>query len=137
MTDVQKQVGSNERHFMKTTLGILSLAGLALVAAHGQSTEAVATATNQTRPADVLHLDPELTQQQFETMFRFQTDMVSRVFGINATFDGVIPRALRAEQPLQLINPLAPPEYGIGAEILSINPLTHRVEGISFFTFRF
>jgi hypothetical protein len=63
--------------------------------------------------------------------------MVSRVFGINATVDGVIPRALRAEQPLQLINPLAPSEYGIGEGILSINPQTRRVEGFSFFTFRF
>ena len=68
--------------------------------------------------------------------------MVTRVFGINLTVDGVIPRALRIEQPLQLINPLAPPEYGIGTEILSINnpPIgnpTRKVEGISFFTFRF
>lgn len=126
---------------MKTILGILSVAGLALVAAHGQSTEAGATAT-QTRQADVLHVDPNLTQQQIETLFRFQTDMVTRVFGINVAVDGVIPRALRIEQPLQLINPLAPPEYGIGAEILSINNPpssnpTRKVEGISFFTFRF
>lgn len=132
-----QDVANIERYIMKTTLGILSLAGLVLVAAHGQSTEAVTTATNQTRQADALQLDPELTQQQFEAMFRFQTDMVTRVFGVDVTVDGVIPRALRAEQPLQLINPLAPPEYGIGAEILSVNPRTRRVEGISFFTFRF
>jgi hypothetical protein len=127
---------------MKTTFGILTLAGLALVAAHGQSTEAIATATNQTRQDEVLPLDPELTQQQIETLFRLQTDMVTRVFGINLTVDGVIPRALSIEQPLQLINPLAPPEYGIGTEILSINNPpsgnpTRKVEGISFFTFRF
>ena len=127
---------------MKTTLGILSLAGLALVTAHGQPTDAVATAPNQTRQAEVLPLDPELTQQQIETLLRLQTDMVTRVFGINLTVDGVIPRALRIEQPLQLINPLAPPEYGIGTEILSINNPpsgnpTRKVEGISFFTFRF
>jgi len=167
---------------MKTTLGILSLAGLALFTAHGQSPESVETPTNQTRQADVLHLDqkgtqqvgkatfrfqtdmvtaqgqsteafktatnqtgkadmlpldPKLTQERIEAMFRFQTDMVTRVFGVDVTVDGIIPRLLRAEQPLQLINPLAPPEYGIGEEILSFHPLTRRVEGFSFFTFRF
>lgn len=167
---------------MKTTLGILTLAGLAFFIANGQSSEAVETPTNQTRQADILPLDqkgtqqlnkatfrfqtdilnaqgqsteagktttnqtekaeelplnPKLTQEQIEAMFRFQNDIVTRVFGVNVTVDGIIPRLLRAEQPLQLINPLAPLEYGIGEEILSFHPLTRRVEGFSFFTFRF
>jgi len=122
---------------MKTTLVILSLAGLVLVAAHGQTAEAVHNPTNQTPQADVLQLNPLLTQQQIDKLFRFQADLVSRAFGINVNVEGVIPRAVCAEQPLQLINPLAPPEYGMGMEILSLHPLTRRVEGISFFTFRF
>lgn len=119
---------------MKTTLGILFLAGFVLWNAHGQTS---VSATNQARRADTLQLDPYLTTQQIEAMARFQTDTVSRVFGLNLTVDGIVPRLLRAEQPWQLINPLAPSEYGIGAEILSVNPTTRRVEGISFFTLRF
>jgi hypothetical protein len=122
---------------MKTTLAILSLAGLALVAAHGQLTEAVATATNQTRQADVLRLDPELTQQQIETLFRFQTDMVTRVFGIDVTVDGVIPRALRAEHPLQLINPFAPSEYGNGLDNVTTDPQSGQANGIRFLGLKF
>ena len=89
----------------------------------------------------MLQLDPLLSSQQIEAMIHFQTEMVSRAFGLNLTVDGVVPRLMNTEQPWQLINPLAPPEYGIGAEILSVDPIARpinrRVEGISFFTIRF
>ena len=129
---------------MKKTFTILSLAGLIAANSYGQSTEENITPTDRTKPSDALQLDPAITQKQIEAMFRYQTDLVSRVFGVDLTVDGIVPRLMRAEQPLQLINPLAPPEYGIGAEILSINPrpdpsavINRKVEGFSFFTFRF
>lgn len=127
---------------MKTTLGILSLAALTITNACGQSTEASVSTTHQNRQPDMLQLDPGLMEQQIEAMFHLQAEAVSRVFGVDVAVDGVVPRLLRMEQPLQLINPFAPPEYGIGAEILSINnPAStkpaRKVEGISFFTIRF
>ena len=122
---------------MRKTFTIIALVGWIVANVNAQSTDANGTPTDRSKPADALQLDPELTQKQIEAMFRYQTDLVSRVFGVDVSVDGIVPRLMRAEQPLQLINPLAPPEYGIGTEILSINPLTRRVEGISFFTFRF
>lgn len=119
---------------MKRTIGILFVVGFVLCNAHGQTT---VNATNQARPSDLLQLDPLLSSQQIEALIGFQTGKVNRAFGLNLTVDGVVPRLVRAEQPWQLINPLAPSEYGIGAEILSVNPATRRVWGISFFTFRF
>lgn len=129
---------------MKKTFTILSLAGFLVANVSSQSTEQNPTPTDRTKPGDALQLDPEVTQKQVEAMFRYQTDLVSRVFGVDVTVDGIVPRLMRAEHPLQLINPLAPPEYGIGAEILSINQrpeypavINRKVEGFSFFTFRF
>ena len=123
---------------MKRTIGLLFFAAFVLCTAHGQTT---VNATNQARPSDMLQLDPLLSSQQIEAMIRFQNDTVNRAFGLSPTVDGVLPRLLRAEQPWQLINPFAPPEYGVGAEILSVDllphPVTRRMGGISFFTFRF
>ena len=128
---------------MKKIFTILSLAGLIVANVDAQSTAENIT-PDRAKPADALRLDPVVTQQQIEAMFRYQTELVSRMFGVDVAVDGIVPRLLRAEQPLQLINPLAPPEYGIGAEILSINPtpdypavINRKVEGFSIFTFRF
>jgi len=129
---------------MKKTFTILSLVGLLVANANSQSAEENTTPTDRSKPADALQLDPTVTENQVEAMFRYQTDLVSRVFGVDVTVDGIVPRLWRSEHPLQLINPLAPPEYGIGAEILSINPrpdlpavINRKVEGFSFFNFRF
>jgi hypothetical protein len=138
------EVELKERHIKKKTFTILSLVGLIVANVNSQSTEENTTPTERSKPADALQLDPEVTQKQIESMFRYQTDLVSRMFGVDVTVDGIVPRLIRAEEPLQLINPLAPPEYGIGMEILSINPrpehpavINRKVEGFSFFTFRF
>ena len=128
---------------MKKTVTMLALAGLIVANVNSQSTEENTTPI-ESKPADALQLDPTVTEKQIEAMFRYQTDLVSRVFGVDVGVDGIVPRMWRSEHPLQLINPLAPPEYGIGAEILSINPrpdhpavINRKVEGFSFFTFRF
>jgi hypothetical protein len=127
---------------MKKTFTILALVGSIVANGHSQSTEQNTTPTDPAKPANALQLDPAVTQKQVEAMFRYQTDLVSRVFGVDVTVDGIVPRLMRSEHPLQLINPLAPPEYGIGKEILSINnppsvKPARKVEGFSFFTFRF
>ena len=129
---------------MKKTFTILALVGSIVASVNSQSAEQNPSPTDGAKPTDALQLDPEVTQKQVEAMFRYQTDLVSRVFGVDVTVDGIVPRLWRSEHPLQLINPLAPPEYGIGADILSINPrpdypsvINRKVEGFSFFTFRF
>jgi hypothetical protein len=122
---------------MKTTFALLCLTACSFIQAHAQPAEAVLGATNQVRRTEVPRLDAPLTERQIEAMLRFQTDTVTRVLGVNVTVDGIVPQALRVRQPLQLINPLAPMEYGIGLEQVNVNPRTRRVEGLSFFTFRF
>jgi hypothetical protein len=52
--------------------------------------------------------------------------------------DGVVPRAIRGGNPLQMFNPLAPRKYGTSQEAVSYDPNDPiRWRGIKFFEFRF
>ena len=52
--------------------------------------------------------------------------------------DGVIPRAVRGGNPLQMFNPWAPRKYGTSQEAVTYDPLDpYRWRGIKFFEFRF
>ena len=55
--------------------------------------------------------------------------------------DGVIPRAVRGGNPLQMLNPKAPPQYGTSQDAVSFDVTDiYRPEkwrGIKFFEFRF
>ena len=46
---------------------------------------------------------------------------------------GVIPRAFRGGNPLQMINPLAPARYGTSEQSLAYNPFTGKYDQIKFF----
>jgi hypothetical protein len=46
---------------------------------------------------------------------------------------GVIPRALRGGNPLQMLNPKAPAKYGTSEQSLAYNPFTGRYDQIKLF----
>jgi hypothetical protein len=51
---------------------------------------------------------------------------------------GLIPRAIRGGNPLQMFNPFAPPEYGTGEENVSFDPgVPGKANGINFFSISF
>jgi hypothetical protein len=51
---------------------------------------------------------------------------------------GVIPRAIRGGNPLQMLNPLAPPKYGTAEENVSLDPdAPGKANGINFLTISF
>lgn len=52
-------------------------------------------------------------------------------------YGGLVSQVAQMKQPLQLLNPLAPPEYGDGLQNLSLNPETGRAEGVTFFSIHF
>jgi len=52
-------------------------------------------------------------------------------------YGGLIGQARETDRPLQLFNPLAPPEYGDGTRNLSVNPHTGRAEGLKLFSIQF
>ena len=78
-----------------------------------------------------------MTETEISAISHFQTTTISRIFGLKVQLEGAIPRAVRASNPLHLINPLAPPEYGNGWDNVTTNPETGRANGIVFFGIRF
>ena len=80
---------------------------------------------------------PAMTEAKISAVASFQTKTISHIFGLAVETDGAIPRAFRANNPLQLINPLAPPEYGNGWDNVTTDPQTGRANGIVFFGIRF
>jgi hypothetical protein len=51
---------------------------------------------------------------------------------------GVIPRAIRGGNPLQMLNPLAPAKYGTADESVSLDPdVPGKVNGINFVSIPF
>jgi hypothetical protein len=51
--------------------------------------------------------------------------------------DGVVPRAIRGGNPLQMLNPNAPLQYGTAEQAVMIEPYTGKWNGIRFFTIYF
>jgi hypothetical protein len=51
-------------------------------------------------------------------------------------FSGIAVEAVKQRNPLQLINPMAPPQYGSPDENIVRDPTTHRV-GLKIFAIRF
>lgn len=49
---------------------------------------------------------------------------------------GALPALFRSPQPLQMINPLAPAEYGDGTQHLATNLVTGQAEGVTLFSIR-
>jgi hypothetical protein len=70
-----------------------------------------------------------------QRVFEFQSRTVDKLFHVS--FTGVLPKLRRAENPLQLINPLAPASYGNGYDNVVINPRTGEMEGIAAFAIKF
>jgi hypothetical protein len=50
---------------------------------------------------------------------------------------GVIPRATRGGNPLQMLNPYAPAKYGTAAQSVVLDPDTGKWKGIKLFEFLF
>lgn len=51
--------------------------------------------------------------------------------GLRKPLGGALPAVFRSPQPLQMINPLAPPEYGDGTQHISTNLVTGEAEGVT------
>ena len=115
---------------MKTTASILLILAIGCWFALGQE-----EATDQTE-GDEKGLS-EVSRQQLELAVEQQSVLLNRLFGVNVQTTGVVPMALKARNPLQLINPLAPAEYGNGFDNTTEDPQSGRPKGISIFGIKF
>lgn len=56
---------------------------------------------------------------------------------VGVTYSGIAVQLIRAEQPLQLVNPLAPKSYGTGEQNVIFDLFTRNPVGLKLFSFNF
>ncbi len=61
----------------------------------------------------------------------------NRIVGRRAAYSGIVVQAIKADHPLQLLNPAAPDEYGNGEESVMREPTAGRVNGLRIFSIEF
>ena len=83
-----------------------------------------------------MQVSPSLIKQ-VDDYVKFQTSLPGRIYGINVRYQGLIPMATKVKNPLQLINPLAPREYGDAYQNVILDPATKQQQGIKVFEARF
>lgn len=91
--------------------------------------------------AQIKPLEP-LTDAELATSTRsyiFGTPEISydRFVGERVVYSGIGIQLIRAPNPLQLINPWAPQEYGPADQNLAVDPVTAKPAGLRFFAISF
>ena len=124
---------------MKHTRHIFGVAAAMIVVASGlpaQDKPEPEKSAPEKRPAAEIQVDPAVVRR-VDDYVQFQMSLPNRVFGTNLKYQGVVPMAWRASNPLQLINPLAPLSYGDGNQNVIVNPATKQQEGVKLIQVRF
>jgi hypothetical protein len=84
--------------------------------------------------AITLNAEPQKTQGFRAAVTRKKTAKTEKPAPIaERDVEGVIPRALRGGNPLQMLNPKAPAKYGTGEQSVAYNPLTGKYDQIKLF----
>ena len=97
------------------TLAILcfAAASIGLVASADAQTAAANTSRNNSRATAA----GTITRSNSRNFVRQQRRAETATFTAPQRTDGVIARTVRASDPVQMFNPLAPAEYGTGREV--------------------
>jgi len=81
--------------------------------------------------------DAELTTYTHSYVFGTPEISYDRIVGERVVYSGISIQLIRAPNPLQLINPWAPKEYGPSGQNLAIDPVTQKAAGLKFFAISF
>lgn len=60
-----------------------------------------------------------------------------KIRGRRVTYSGIVVQAIKANSPLQLLNPAAPEKYGNGENSVTREPKTGRVNGLKILSIEF
>lgn len=118
---------------MKMTLSVYLSLGLLFETQSAEQTNAPTTggalpaSASKSVTAEPILLAPPLTAGEVTEP---KPEMAPPIVG------GAGPAIVRARQPLQMLNPAAPKEYGDGTQFLSRNPHTNEPEGVTLLSFR-
>jgi hypothetical protein len=136
--------GPNES--MKTLLALFLL--LVSLAAHAQSTNAPQPQTVSTNNAITNNATtggPDksiLNTVSSSSVSRFNLELPTaakpnEIVKGNVTFSGSAVEAVKSKKPFQLLNPLAPPQYGSPEDNLARDPINGKVTGLKIFAIKF
>ena len=118
---------------------LVLLGALVVWQAKAQTTngfQARVTASNAA-PFEVLQPESEHSFLTMTNHFDFQTGRPNEITYGNMTFSGIFVETVKTRRPLQLLNPLAPPEFGSPEDNLVRDMNTKRTLGLKFFELRF
>ena len=90
----------------------------------------------QPKPLDSL-TDAELATYTHSYIFGTPEISYDKIVGERVVYSGIGIQLFRAPNPLQLINPWAPKEYGPSDQNLAIDPVTQKAAGWKFFAISF
>ena len=62
---------------------------------------------------------------------------MNKIVGRRATYSGIVVQVIKADNPMQLLNPAAPEEYWNGQSNVTREPKTERVSGLKIFSIDF
>jgi hypothetical protein len=122
----------NRRHIFGVAVAMMVVAG-GLPAQDKPGQENAAPAKNEA--ADI-QVNPAVVRR-VDDYVQFQMSLPNQAFGTNLKYQGVVPMAWRAPNPLHLINPLAPLSYGDGHQNVIVDPATKQQQGVKLIQVRF
>lgn len=120
------------RHLWGLTAAVMVVAGGICAQETPDSRKAGGTGGS----AAEIQVDPAIARRVDEYV-QFQASLPNSVFGTNLKYQGVVPMLWQAPNPLQIINPLAPANYGDGHQNVIVDPSTRQQQGIKLIQVRF
>jgi len=82
-------------------------------------------------------MDARTTRRIRETNVEITLERPNELTVGNLTLEGVAVQAIRTDNPLQLINPFAPPEYGRAEDNVTRDPVSGKASGLKLFSIKF
>src|SRR6266540_3854639 len=122
---------------MRTTFILITLVTALPVIAFAQTPT---VSTNKAAPTGDARLQQTLPKPaDSDLMFQASRPLATPTTGqvSKVVLEGALVRAARAGQPWQVINPLAPKEFGDGYDNVSLNPITRQPAGVVLLSVRF
>ena len=97
----------------------------------------IAQSTNAPPPREEWPFPGQTTLRSPETLpYQKEVKLNEANFG-HLIFSGIGIELVKARNPLQLINPAAPPEYGYADDNVVRDPITRRASGLKVFALQF
>jgi hypothetical protein len=93
-----------------------TLACLAALTGYSQTSTGNQTLQSQMRQ--------RLHDGQDRTLLTQRTEKANEIRNGNVTYNGILVQIVKADNPLQLINPATPPQYGASWDNVVVNPST-------------